>query len=351
MPRKEGRVLGPGSKVWVKDPDRAYIEGEVREVKKGQATVKLGQDDSSEATERVLPAEDLEARLDQPCLGEMDDLKMLNMPSVLQNVDTRFALPQCEKPGEGHATIYTSVGPLLIAMNPFQELPLYSESWQQAYAGAGLDRHATKNLGPHAYQTAQEAFARLQDVYAQSVVISGESGVGKTVTARKILEYLCSVGGSNKNGDSSTVDPQKIVESNVLLEAFGNAKTTRNHNSSRFGKYSRLNFSMVDGKFQICAGVEHYLLERLRVVSQPEGERNYHVFYQLLRSGAGKTYGLEGGPEDYAYTKVGANVDACCDDTKDYRVLRESMMAAGFEEWRSRHLAFNTIFCCLHDRA
>ena len=162
-------------------------------------------------------------------------------------------------------------------------MPLYGEKWIQAYRYASGDRHASKRLGPHCYGTAEEAFARLAHAEAQPAVISGESGAGETGTCRRILEYLCSVGG-RKDGGEGAVDPRRVVESNVLMEAFGNAKNMRNHNSSRFGRYSKRSFDRVDGEYKICSvSVEHYLLERIRVVSQPKGERHLvHVVFHTM---------------------------------------------------------------------
>jgi len=238
---------------------------------------------------------------------------------------------------------------VLIAMNPFASLPIYGDAWVEAYHHAGVDERATRQLGPHCYRTVEEAYCRLGYSRQQSIVICGESGAGKTVTNRKMLEYLCQVArrrtppttdGSHSRQISggNGVEPSQITEANVLLESFGNAKTTRNDNSSRFGKYTKLSFDgAADGTrdcpLAICGcHVDHFLLERSRVCCQPRGERNYHVFYQLLESGEGAKYRLDGGPEAYRYTRDSVAVEGGGDASATFRDVCGAMEKAGFDD-------------------
>mmetsp|Transcript_119200 Transcript_119200/g.218389 ORF Transcript_119200/g.218389 Transcript_119200/m.218389 type:complete len:1369 (+) Transcript_119200:50-4156(+) len=315
--------LAAKSKIWVVDEAEAYVAAEVVGPGAG-GKIKVKISDTGE--EKDVPSDDLEQRADQPSVGEMDDLGLLNMPQVLQNIDMRFGLEQCSRPGEGPATIYSSVGPMLVAMNPFAVLPIYGDEWKKAYSKVGGDMKKSKQLGPHAFKTAQNAYDRLQNAKDVSVVICGESGAGKTYSNKMILEYICAIAGAKGAGAAVSVD--SIEKANVLLESFGNAKTTRNHNSSRFGKFSQLMFEESGGEYTICGvKVNHYLLERLRIVSQGSGERNYHIFFQLLRSGTAAQYGVTGGAADYEYTKVGADVDAEVDDGEEFKALMVQMEA------------------------
>lgn len=200
-----------------------------------------------------------------PTLQDMVKLNYLHEPGVLHNVHSRYSVD----------AIYTYTGRILIAVNPFQELPyLYSKAMMEEYSDKKLGE-----LSPHAFAIADEAFRNLFDNNrSQSVLVSGESGAGKTETVKLIMQYLAFRGGQAHASDKPV--EQQVLQSNPILEAFGNAKTARNDNSSRFGKYVEVQFgkdSAIAG-----AGIRTYLLERSRVVQTSEPERNYHVFYQLI---------------------------------------------------------------------
>ncbi|KAK3241344.1 hypothetical protein CYMTET_48878 [Cymbomonas tetramitiformis] len=182
---------------------------------------------------------------------------------------------------------YTCVGPVLIAINPYK--------WLDIYGQKEIDNHFAQKVHdcpPHIYGTADAAYrSMLRNRQPQAIVISGESGAGKTEAAKLIMKYIFAASQlkANKLGKSCMMNTdedgltRRILATNTALEAFGNAKTTRNDNSSRFGKYTLLQFDY-DGK-PLGAKISHYLLEKTRVVAQAEGERNYHIFYQML-SGA-----------------------------------------------------------------
>jgi myosin heavy subunit len=192
----------------------------------------------------------------------MDDMIHLHEAAILHNLRLRFRQDQ----------IYTSTGPILIAVNPFKRLPLYTDDVIKRYR-----RCRPGTQGPHCYLTAEEAFQDMKNHNRdQSLVICGESGAGKTETTKHMLSYLSKTAAKAGGGPVET----KIMQSNPIMEGFGNAKTLNNDNSSRFGKFIKVQFSpqcWVTG-----ALITNYLLEKSRIVFQGGGERNYHVFYQLV---------------------------------------------------------------------
>ncbi|KAI5058537.1 hypothetical protein GOP47_0026707 [Adiantum capillus-veneris] len=191
-------------------------------------------------------------------VADLIQLSYLNEPAVLHNLACRYGLEE----------IYTSAGPVLIAINPFKRVALYTRDLVEVYRNK-----MNEDLAPHVYLTTAHAFrSMMQDGVNQSVIISGESGAGKTETAKVAMQYLAAVGGGGGV-------EQEILQTNPILEAFGNAKTSRNDNSSRFGKLIDIYF---DCSGKICgARIQTYLLEKSRVVQQADSERSYHIFYQL----------------------------------------------------------------------
>ncbi|KAH8887476.1 hypothetical protein GQ53DRAFT_827262 [Thozetella sp. PMI_491] len=205
---------------------------------------------------------------------DLTNLSHLNEPAVLQAIRLRYAQKE----------IYTYSGIVLIATNPFARVDsLYVPGMVQVYAGK---QRATQ--APHLFAIAEEAFMdMLRDKKNQTIVVSGESGAGKTVSAKYIMRYFATrespdaPGARSKKGSESMSETEEaILATNPIMEAFGNAKTTRNDNSSRFGKYIEI---MFDNKTNIIgAKIRTYLLERSRLVFQPLKERNYHIFYQMV---------------------------------------------------------------------
>ncbi|XP_030549734.1 myosin-2 [Rhodamnia argentea] len=191
-------------------------------------------------------------------VDDLIQLSYLNEPSVLHNLQNRFS----------RDIVYSKAGPVLIAINPFKEVQLYGNSLVTAYK-----RNAAES--PHVYAVADTAYnTMMRDEVNQSIIISGESGAGKTETAKIAMQYLAALGGGCGVGIED-----EVLHTNVILEAFGNAKTSRNGNSSRFGKFIEIQFSKPG---RICgAKIQTFLLEKSRVVQVANGERSYHIFYEL----------------------------------------------------------------------
>ncbi|KAB1993961.1 hypothetical protein ES319_D13G067500v1 [Gossypium barbadense] len=189
-------------------------------------------------------------------VDDLMQLSYLNEPSVLFNLQYRYKQDM----------IYTKAGPVLVAINPFKKVPLYGNDYIEAYKNKSIE-------SPHVYAIADTAIREMtRDEVNQSIIISGESGAGKTETAKIAMQYLAVLGGG------SGIE-YEILKTNPILEAFGNAKTLRNDNSSRFGKLIEIHFSET-GKIS-GAKIQTFLLEKSRVVQCAEGERSYHIFYQL----------------------------------------------------------------------
>jgi len=250
-------VLQKKLRVWCSAPDGKWELGHVQSISGDDVEIHLVNGEVLMLpSERLLPA-------NPDILDGVDDLiqmSYLNEPSVLHNLRFRYS----------RDLIYTKAGPVLIAINPLKEVPLYGKDFIRKY------RQKLTN-DPHVYAIADIAFNEmLRDGMNQSIIISGESGAGKTETAKIAMQYLAALGGAN--GMES-----EVLQTNVILEALGNAKTSRNDNSSRFGKLTEMHFSET-GK--ICgAKIQTFLLEKSRVVRRAPGERSYHIFYQLC-SGA-----------------------------------------------------------------
>ena len=231
---------------------------------------------------------------------EFDTIKTANdFPEGAEAVEDLISLPHLHEPSILHVIsrrfarddIYTACGSVLLAVNPFRPLPhLYSSDTLQSYHTYSLltssGGEVDAALPPHVYATAAAARAAMMNgdpalgvVVNQSLLVSGESGAGKTETTKIVMRFLAAVGASSSSGGHSDMHA-RVLQSNPILEAFGNAATLRNANSSRFGKYIELQHD-VQGAL-VGARISHYLLERVRLVRVGSGERTYHAFYQCL---------------------------------------------------------------------
>ncbi|KAM9323016.1 unconventional myosin-VIIa-like [Pholidichthys leucotaenia] len=221
--------------------------------------------------------------------------------------------------------IYTYTGSVLVAVNPYQDFPIYSDNQVRLYHSQKLGE-----LPPHIFAIAESCyFNMMRNRRSQCCIISGESGAGKTESTKLILQYLAAVSGQFSQQEIE----KQILESNPILEAFGNAKTIRNDNSSRFGKYLEIFFNK-DGVIE-GARVEQYLLEKSRVCHQAPEERNYHIFYCIL---AGITAEEKkrlklGNAKDFKFlTKGNCIVCDSRDDAKDYKRINAGMKILTFSE-------------------
>ncbi|XP_050304042.1 myosin heavy chain 95F isoform X2 [Anthonomus grandis grandis] len=282
------------------------------------------------------------------------EMMFLNEGSLLHNIRTRYYKNK----------IYSYVANILIAVNPYKDIPeLYSSKTIKAYHGRSLGE-----LPPHVFAIADKAFRDMKIFkQSQSIIVSGESGAGKTESTKHLLKFLCEGGGAGPI-------EQKIIDANPILEAFGNAKTTRNNNSSRFGKFIEVHF---DKKFQVAGGfISHYLLEKSRICSPLGEERSYHIFYMLM-AGAPEPLRQKLGltkPDDYSYLKHGCTRyfattatektltdshksadqrkrgslrDILIDDINDFKELDLALARLGMSEAERLHI-YTTVAAVLH---
>ncbi|XP_057666001.1 unconventional myosin-IXAa-like isoform X2 [Diorhabda carinulata] len=254
-----------------------------------------------------------------PDLCQLPDL---NEQTLLDNLRARFVA--------GH--IYTYVGSILIALNPFKFYPIYNPKYVKLYQ----NRRLGPNLPPHIFAVADTAYhCMLKDRKNQCIVISGESGSGKTESTNFLLHHLTAL--SQKGSHGSGVE-QTILSAGPVLEAFGNAKTAHNNNSSRFGKFIQVNYKengMVHG-----AVVQKYLLEKSRICSQGRYERNYHVFYYLLE-GANEQEKQQlhlKRPDQYYYLNKSCSALDNTDESYEFSRLKQSMEMVGFTTEKQRRL-------------
>uniref|UniRef100_A0A8D0AH53 Myosin, heavy chain 11a, smooth muscle n=1 Tax=Sander lucioperca TaxID=283035 RepID=A0A8D0AH53_SANLU len=209
---------------------------------------------------------------------DMAELTCLNEASVLHNIRERYF----------SGLIYTYSGLFCVVVNPYKMLPIYSEKIIDMYKGK--KRH---EVPPHIYSIADNAYRNMmQDREDQSILCTGESGAGKTENTKKVIQYLAVVASSHKGKkDSSAVSicgelEKQLLQANPILEAFGNAKTIKNDNSSRFGKFIRINFDVTG--YIVGANIETYLLEKSRCIRQAKTERAFHIFYYMIAGAQGK---------------------------------------------------------------
>ncbi|XP_026520976.1 unconventional myosin-VI isoform X4 [Notechis scutatus] len=248
-----------GKPVWAPHPTDGFQMGNIVDIGPDGLTIepvnKKGKTIFA-AINQVFPAEeDSKKDVEDNC-----SLMYLNEATLLHNIRVRYSKDR----------IYTYVANILIAVNPYFDIPkLYSLDVIKKYQGKSLG-----TLPPHVYAIADKAFRDMKVLkMSQSIIVSGESGAGKTENTKFVLRYLTESYGSGQDIDD------RIVEANPLLEAFGNAKTVRNNNSSRFGKFVEIHFNE---KNSVVGGfVSHYLLEKSRICVQGPEERNYHIFYRL----------------------------------------------------------------------
>ncbi|KAE9590988.1 putative myosin ATPase [Lupinus albus] len=321
-----------GSHIWVEDSDVAWIDGKVLEVNKEEIKVLC-----TSGKTVVFKASNVyhkDTELPPSGVDDMTRLAYLHEPGVLDNLRSRYDINE----------IYTYTGNILIAVNPFMNLPhLYDSHMMAQYKGSAFGE-----LSPHPFAVADAAYRlMINDGISQSILVSGESGAGKTECTKLLMRYLAYMGGRAATVAEGRTVEQKVLESNPVLEAFGNAKTLRNNNSSRFGKFVEIQF---DHKGRISgAAIRTYLLERSRVCQVSDPERNYHCFYMLCAAPPEevKKYKL-GNPRTFHYL----NQSNCyelqgVDESKEYRATRSAMDVVGISS-EEQDAIFRVVAAILH---
>ncbi|XP_013927341.1 PREDICTED: myosin-10-like isoform X4 [Thamnophis sirtalis] len=265
--------------VWVPSERHGFEAAGLREERGDEMLVEL-----TENGRQMVVAKDDIQKMNPPKFTKVEDmaeLTCLNEASVLHNLKDRYY----------SGLIYTYSGLFCVVINPYKNLPIYTEQIVEMYRGK--KRH---EMPPHIYAISETAYrSMLQDREDQSILCTGESGAGKTENTKKVIQYLAHVASSHKarkDHNAPTSSPasygeleHQLLQANPILEAFGNAKTVKNDNSSRFGKFIRINFDVAG--YIVGANIETYLLEKSRAIRQAKDERTFHVFYQLL-VGAGE---------------------------------------------------------------
>ncbi|XP_065144554.1 myosin VIb [Paramisgurnus dabryanus] len=346
--------MDDGKPVWAPHPSDGFQLGMIEDIGADALTIDpLNQRGKTflAPINQVFPAEeDVNKHVEDNC-----SLMYLNEATLLNNIRVRYSKD----------LIYTYVANILIAVNPYFDIPkLYSPDAIKSYQGRSLG-----TLPPHVFAIADKAYRDMRVLkMSQSIIVSGESGAGKTENTKFVLRYLTTSYGTCQDID------ERIVEANPLLEAFGNAKTVRNNNSSRFGKFVEIHFNE---KNAVVGGfVSHYLLEKSRICMQSPEERNYHIFYRLC---AGASEDIRNklhlsSPDDFRYLnrgctryfaskdsdkqimqnrkspehgKLGALKDPLLDDLGDFNRMVAAMKKIGLDDTEKLNL-FKVVAGVLH---
>ncbi|KRT84142.1 Myosin head, partial [Oryctes borbonicus] len=317
--------------VWIPHAEKVWEGAElVEDYNPNKPTLQLVSESNESKTLNIKSESDLPFLRNPPILiGENDltALSYLHEPAVLHNLYVRF----CQL-----KDIYTYCGIVLVAINPYDDLPIYGIDTIQTYRGQAMG-----DLDPHIFAVAEDAYTQLErEQTDQSIIVSGESGAGKTVSAKYAMRYFATVGGST----TETQIEKKVLASSPVMEAIGNAKTTRNDNSSRFGKFIEL---QLNKQFHISgASMRTYLLEKSRVVFQAPEERNYHIFYQLCAARKNHPYLQLDDASKYHYLNQGDSFDDM-DDHNSYTETVKALTMLGFSEAEQKEL-FKIIAAILH---
>ncbi|XP_071762474.1 myosin-16-like [Centroberyx gerrardi] len=300
---------------WIKDDKEAFITAEIQSEDGDKVTVK-----TSKNTTVTVKRDDVQ-QMNPPKFyqaSDMANLTFLNEASVMENLRSRYV----------NMRIYTYSGLFCVTINPYKWLPIYGAKVAQIYKGKKRNE-----VPPHLFSVSDNAYHDMMMEHEnQSMLITGESGAGKTENTKKVIQYFANVGASgSKPHDSKGSLEDQIIQANPVLEAFGNAKTTRNNNSSRFGKFIRIHF----GPTAKLAGadIESYLLEKSRVISQQHAERGYHIFYQLLsgrRPELIEALLLSPDPKQYVWVCQGVTVVENMDDGEELMLTDVTFDVLGF---------------------
>ncbi|XP_026094178.1 unconventional myosin-Va-like isoform X1 [Carassius auratus] len=324
------------ARVWIPDTTEVWRSAELnKDYRLGDTVLHLQLEDETDFEYKLDPKSVVLPPLRNPdiLVGENDltALSYLHEPAVLHNLRVRFT---------DSKLIYTYCGIILVAINPYESLPIYGSDIINAYSGQNMG-----DMDPHIFAVSEEAYKQMaRDEKNQSIIVSGESGAGKTVSAKYAMRYFATVSGSSAEARVE----EKVLASNPIMEAIGNAKTTRNDNSSRFGKYIEIGF---DRKHHIIgANMRTYLLEKSRVVFQASEERNYHIFYQLCACAHLPEFEplKLGSTDDFPYTNQGRSpIIEGVNDLKEMEATRKAFSLLGITEVHQMGL-FQILSAILH---
>ncbi|XP_035775742.1 myosin heavy chain, muscle-like isoform X19 [Anopheles albimanus] len=304
---------------WVPDEKEGYLLGEIKATKGDLVTVGLP------GGEEKNFKKDLLSQVNPPKfekVEDMADLTYLNEAAVLHNLRQRYYAK----------LIYTYSGLFCVVINPYKRYPLYTNRCAKMYRGKRRNE-----VPPHLFAVSDGAYVNMLTNHEnQSMLITGESGAGKTENTKKVIAYFATIGASGKkdeNAEKKGSLEDQVVQTNPVLEAFGNAKTVRNDNSSRFGKFIRIHFT---GSGKLAgADIETYLLEKARVISQQSLERSYHIFYQIM---SGSVKGLKelcllsNNIHDYHIVSQGKTTIPSVDDGEEMQITDEAFNVLGFTQ-------------------
>ncbi|KAK4289577.1 hypothetical protein Pmani_011730 [Petrolisthes manimaculis] len=300
---------------WIADPKEGFLEGMIVGTKGDLVTVDAGGETKNFKKNQV---NQVNPPKYEKC-EDMSNLTYLNDPSVLYNLKSRYV----------NQLIYTYSGLFCIVINPYKRYPIYTNRTVKIYMGKRRNE-----VPPHLFAISDGAYMDMMQVGGnQSMLITGESGAGKTENTKKVLSYFANVGATEKKpGEAQKQNLEdQIVQTNPVLEAFGNAKTVRNDNSSRFGKFIRIHFQP-NGKLS-GADIEVYLLEKARVISQQSLERSYHIFYEMMSDQVKEIKPsclLSNDIYDYHYVSQGKVTVPSIDDGEDMQFCHDAFDVLGF---------------------
>ncbi|XP_073350325.1 myosin-9-like isoform X2 [Pagrus major] len=294
--------------VWVPSERLGFEAGSVKEERGDECVVEL-----ADSGKKIRVNKDDIQKMNPPKFSKVEDmaeLTCLNEASVLHNLKERYY----------SGLIYTYSGLFCVVINPYKNLPIYSEEIVDMYKGK--KRH---EMPPHIYAITDTSYrSMMQDREDQSILCTGESGAGKTENTKKVIQYLAHVASSHKTKKDQGELEKQLLQANPILEAFGNAKTVKNDNSSRFGKFIRINFD-VNG-YIVGANIETYLLEKSRAIRQAKDERTFHVFYYML-TGAGDKLRNELLLENYNNYRFLSNGNVTIPGQQDKDLFTETLEA------------------------
>jgi len=304
---------------WIPDAKESFVAAEITGSKGEEVTAK------NEKGDMVTLKKDDVQQMNPPkftCCDDMANLTYLNDASVLHNLRDRYQ----------RWLIYTYSGLFCVAINPYKRLPIYTMKVVMMYRGK-----KRTEVPPHLYAISDNAYSNmLRDRENQSMLITGESGAGKTENTKKVIQYFALVAAASakkEEGKKTMTLEDQIVSANPVLEAYGNAKTTRNNNSSRFGKFIRIHFGS-SGKIA-GADIEVYLLEKARVIFQQPAERNYHIFYQMCSNAFPEIHKeclISNDPGKYHYVAQGMLTIDNVDDAEEMKITDEAFDILGFNK-------------------